>query len=168
MKYFSPLSALVVVVALFAGTANAQLEISIYGQTNARVVAGIALVKTADLDFSEIVSNGSGGTVTIAAVGAAYNGVNAYPGSKAPQIARFQVRGQADKHYAAQVPAEIAVRNENGGMMTVNGFTLSSQEGNVLNTQGQDLLTVGATLHVNPDQEAGYYRGEFRVTINYN
>ncbi len=170
MKRFTKLFSIVAVASLvFVGHASAQISASATGEANARIITGLSISKTADLEFSEIISNGVGGTVTISTDGdAAFDGVNAYPGSKAPSAATFEVRGEAGKHFYAELPKEINVRNENDEVMVVNGFTITSDEGYNLDKDGQDVLTVGATLNVNANQDAGYYKGEFRVMINYN
>ncbi len=170
MKRFTKLFSIVAVASLtFVGHASAQIGASATGEANARIITGLSISKTADLEFSEIISNGVGGTVTISTDGdVAYDGVNAYPGSKTPGAATFQVRGESDKHFYAELPKEIEIRNENDEEMVVNGFTIDSEEDYTLDKKGQDVLTIGATLNVKANQDAGFYKGEFRVMVNYN
>ncbi len=170
MKRLSQLFSIVAAASLlFAGSSFAQINANATGEANARIITGLSIEKAADLEFSEIISNGVGGTVTVATDGnVTYEGVNAYPGSKAPQAAKFEVRGEAGKHFYAELPEEIEVKNDNDETMKVNGFTMKSDEGYSLDKNGQDELTVGATLNVNANQDAGFYKGEFKVTVNYN
>ena len=167
MKRFATL--FTIVALTFVGQAFSQINASATGEANARIITGLSIAKAADLEFSEIISNGVGGTVTVATDGdVVYNGVDAYPGSKAPQAAAFEVRGEAGKHFVTELPKSITIKNDNDNSMLVNSFTIASQEGYSLDGKGQDVLTVGATLNVNANQEAGYYRGEFTLMVNYN
>ena len=170
MKRYNKLFTLAAIAALvIVGQASAQISASATGEANARIIKGLSMFKTADLEFSEIISNGVGGTVTVEADGnVKYDGVNAYPGSKAPQAAQFDVRGEADKHFATELPTEITIKNDSDESMTVNDFTIASKGGYSLDKNGTDVLSVGATLNVNANQAAGEYKGEFKVVVNYN
>ncbi len=170
MKRFTQFFSIIAVASLvFVGHASAQISASATGEANARIITGLSIEKTADLEFSEIISNGVGGTVTVSTDGdVSYDGVNAYPGSKAPSPAVFEVRGEAGKHFYTELPKEITIRNENDEAMVVNEFNMKSDEEYTLDKDGQDVLTVGATLNVNANQDAGFYKGEFRVMVNYN
>ena len=166
MKHCCSLVAIVTAL-LYAGQASAQIITN--GQASARIVSGLSITQTSTLEFNEILSNGSGGSVSISASGATtYDGVNAFPGSKTPQAAQFHVRGEANKHYTAQLPEEIAISNNQNQRLTIHNFSVNSKRGYTLDGYGVDVLTVGATLNVSANQQGGLYQGQFRVTINYN
>lgn len=57
-----------------------------------------------------------------------------------------------------------ATLGSGGASMTLNNFT-SNPDRNV--TAGVQLLSVGATLVVSPNQPAGNYTGTFAVSVNY-
>ena len=52
--------------------------------------------------------------------------------------------------------------------MLVDGFVSSPSGSGILDSTGHQTLTVGATLHVNPNQADGDYTGTFPVTVTYN
>jgi len=127
LTYFFVIAAFAALV--FAGTASAQISASATAGASARIIKGISLEKTADLEFSEIISNGTGGTVAmpVDGSGAVYTGVKQYPGSKAPQAAKFDVRGEAGKAFSVELPREISILNSNNASMLVNGFKHSAK-----------------------------------------
>ncbi len=129
----------------------------------------MTIYKTADLRFGDIITNGTGGSVTVSTDGAvSYQGVTGFHGGATPQPAEFQITGEAHCYYFVDIPKNIRVRNEQNRSMKVEDFTMDSQNHNVLDRNGEDVLRIGASLKINPNQDAGHYHGEFRVTANYN
>jgi len=167
LTYFFMIAAFAALV--FAGTASAQISATATGSASATIIKGISIEKTADLEFSEIISNGTGGTVFLNNTGSVlYNGVKAYPGSKAPQTAKFVVQGEAGKMFNITLPEEFTIKNSADNSMIVNDIHHNPYPGfPSLDSNGTETFTVGAQLNVNANQEAGIYTGEFQVSVNY-
>ena len=167
LTYFLVIAAFAALV--FAGNASAQISASATAGASARIIKGISIEKTADLEFSEIISNGTGGTVFLNNTGSVqYNGVKAYPGAKAPQPAKFVVQGEAGKMFKITLPEEFTIKNSADNSMKVNNIHHNPYPGfSWLDINGTETFTVGAQLNVNANQEVGIYKGEFDVTVNY-
>ncbi len=134
----------------------------------ARIVTPIAIVKTADLNFGDVVAGGSAGTVvvTTAGVRSATGGATLANGTSVAAAA-FTVSGQGSSTYSITLPASASVIS-GANTMTVNTFTSSPNGTGVLTAGGTQPLTVGATLNVGASQATGTYTGTFPVTVAYN
>ncbi|HEY3348631.1 MAG TPA: DUF4402 domain-containing protein [Thermoanaerobaculia bacterium] len=155
---------------LSAGSAFAQANTDTKSASaTARVVAAIALTKTADLNFGDVVAGASLGTVVMTPAGArsAVGGPTLGNGAGATAAA-FSVAGVTGATYAITVPAAAITLNSAppGNTMTVDTWTGSKATGTL--TAGADTFTVGGTLHVAAAQVASTYTGTFNVSVNYN
>ena len=148
-----------------------------FGQSNsanatasatARIVSPISLTKTADLNFGDVVSGASAGTVVVTPAGVRSAGGGATLGNATSvAAAAFTAGGQGSATYAITLPASASVTS-GANTMTVNGFTSSPSGTGALNAGGSQPITVGATLNVGAAQATGTYTGTFSVTVTYN
>jgi hypothetical protein len=155
------------------GAVAVRVEVSVA----ARVVPGLGIQKTRDLDIGEVRSGTSPGSVRVevlpgaATLRSAAGGV-ALSGSSyfAAQFSVTTSGGPAASRLQVSLPA-FATLSRIGGRetMTVGDFRASLAPSC---TSGPDcagapyVLLVGATLSVGADQAAGRYAGTFTVTVN--
>jgi hypothetical protein len=172
--------------------ARAQTVASTAGSARAVIVEPLTLIKVADMDFGKIVPSVAGGTVTINPVTNACSASGVRSVGNACRAAVFA--GQGRHPYRARVTmSNITQLSGPGAAMTMDSFVLGANSGITFtgNTNGQGnggglqngngnqrytindssgifLLSIGATLHVNPNQLPGLYTGTFSVTVQYN
>lgn len=154
---------------LAAASASAQANsATTSANATARIVTPIAISKTADMNFGDVVAGGSAGTVVLTSAGArsATGGATLGNGS-AVAAAAFNVTGQASATYAITLPASATVTS-GANNMTVNTFTSNPSGTGALSGGGSQALSVGATLNVGASQATGTYTGSFSVTVAYN
>jgi hypothetical protein len=169
-------------LVMIASTASAQVSTTFQATANANISQGIYLVNTAGLNFGDIVTSGSAGTVTISAAG----GVSWLGGATAlsnplnpPTAAAYSVDvlgAKGTKKFWVQLPADNAVSLSGpGDPMTLSGFSVSIPCGRVGATPpgasgpcvaAPTTFTVGATLSVNANQAPGTYTGTFNITAH--
>lgn len=79
--------------------------------------------------------------------------------------AQLKVEGCPEQKYQIGLPEVTSLRSKSSGKMRLDSFT--SQPANIgeLNAYGEQFFQVGGTLHASPDQQAGKYRGRFRVEV---
>ena len=160
--------ALVAVATLSAGSAFAQSNsASTSASASARVVAAIALSKTADLSFGDIVASGALGTVVMTSAGVrSATGGTTLGNTNGAATAGFTVTGVSGSTYSITLPGGGASITGAGAPMTVDTWTGSKAGGTL--SSGSDTFTVGGTLHVGANQVAGSYTATFSVSVNYN
>ena len=160
------------VILMTIGTlsVNAQ-NASATAATNATIIQPIAIVKTADLNFGNIVALTSQETVTVSPAGVrsssnALSLPTATPGTI--NAAKFTVTGLADATYSIVVPPSFNV-SSGGNTMEVSNFTTTPTPTGVL-AAGTQELTVGATITVAGGQAAGTYTNAnaLQITVAYN
>lgn len=136
------------------------------GTATATIVAPIVLTHpaSASLNFGRF-TRGTGGTVTVTAVGAGSVGsdVTFVPGSTTAADS-FTVAGDANRSYS------IATT---GGNVTSGGTSLAftttpSAATGTLSTSGTGSFTVGGTLTVTGTAPTGAYTGTYSATVAYN
>lgn len=121
---------------------------------------------SANLAFGRFVAAG-GGAVTVG-----ISGVRVRSGSlillpSASAAAAFRITGNDNKSTILTLPPDGAVSLVSGAhQMALTGFSSSLPGGAVIG-QGQQNVTVGATLQVAPNQAPGNYAGAFQVIIEY-
>lgn len=83
--------------------------------------------------------------------------------------ARFQIQGQPNYPVFVYLPSSITIQKNNGQSMTVNSFTMDTQNPVILNNRGRATINVGATLHIGTNQPQGNYRrnNDFTVSVSY-
>ncbi|MCI5043250.1 MAG: DUF4402 domain-containing protein [Aquisalinus sp.] len=154
------------------GSADPEFE----GNAGAIIINGLRLQKRQDLDFGTIApSLTEMGTVQV------LRGRNnrSICGStlicfKAGNRARFTVIGEPGRTYTIEDPGSILITNPQGSTMLVDTF-VGAGSGNdtqwrgfqTLRFSGIQRFNIGATLHVNPNQDPGEYFGLFPVSVEY-
>lgn len=115
---------------------------------------------------------GTGGTITVDP-----NGARSRSGglfllvSSAASAASFNVSdvnpANANMSYIITLPDNGTVTLNSGAYtMPLNDFS-STPSGSGMLTAGSQILTVGASLSVSPNQPPGNYSGNFSITLNY-
>lgn len=86
----------------------------------------------------------------------------------------FTVKGKPGAVYTISIPTDITITHSNGlDQIAVAAFTASSSSSEssqrgIVNADGIDQFSVGATLKVETGQRSGYYSGTFGISVNYN
>jgi hypothetical protein len=159
----------VAALAVASSLSAAQNSATTSASATARIIAPITLVKTADLNFGDVVPSGVAGTVTVtpAAIRTAAGGASLGNGA-AVTAAAFTVGGQGSVTYAITLPAAAVTLTTGANTMTVDTFTSNPSGTGLLSSGGSQALTVGANLNVGVAQATGTYVGTFNVTVAYN
>jgi len=131
--------------------------------------APLSVTETQEMYFGAMLP-GNGGTVTLDPQnGLSYSGVTMFDTS----IGRsgvFRVSGVGGRQVHISLPSSATIYNDNGESMTINNFTASAQSIELPDTaltEAIESFSVGATLHVNPDQQEGVYTGTYTVSVSY-
>jgi hypothetical protein len=134
----------------------------------ATIISPISISNTVGLQFGEIASSASAGTVTVDTTGSrsSTGGVTLVPGISAT-AASFAVAGAPDETYTFTLPTSITI-DLGSDSMTVDTFEANPPTEGTLSALGTDTLHVGATLHIGASQPSGAYTGTFAVTVAYN
>lgn len=162
-------------IALVAGlgllTVGAAFGATASSNASADIVPAIAISNTAALEFGQVASSGSTGTVSISAAGVRGSLGGVTLGNQITvSAASFDVTGAANNTYAITLPSSITLDDGASHTMTVDTFVSSPTvvASGTLSALGAQTLTVGATLHVGINQVAGDYTGSFNVAVDYN
>lgn len=137
-------------------------------QSRARVIDPIKITKSLDLDFGNVISAYSPGTVTLSPDGSREaNGVqisNTFPGNVSPAEARV-IHG--NNKYSISLPETFFLYNheDQNQVILINKFQVIPNYG-----ENIDVLKIGATLNLEANQASGYYTNSngFNVTVSYN
>jgi hypothetical protein len=133
--------------------------------------AQINVANNRALAFGKFVA-GIGGTITVDPNGARSRSGGVFPlVSSAASAASFNVSdvnpANAGLSYIITLPDNGTVALSSGAYsMPLNDFS-SIPAGSGMLTAGSQILTVGATLSVSPNQPPGNYSGNFNITLNY-
>ena len=124
---------------------------------------------TAALSFGSFTA-GSGGTITIGAGGSRMKTgtiILVNQGGSAA-AAQFNVTGTPSAVFTISLPVDGTVMLSDGSnTLALNGFVSSPASVGTLSGGGSQLISVGATMTVGPNQAPGNYSGAFSVTVNY-
>ncbi|MFA6220479.1 MAG: DUF4402 domain-containing protein [Erythrobacter sp.] len=137
------------------------------GASDARIVEPLALQSLEDLRFGTFVRPTAAGTVTIAADSTVTSALDlaAFPNGRG--AASFLVRGTANRLFITFLPTTVTITNGTA-TMRVDTFRKNGGAGlNRLDANGYHVLTIGARLRVNANQQAGNYSGNFAVRVLY-
>jgi hypothetical protein len=166
MKKLTILIALLVVVGF---STNAFAGSSATASATATIVNPISIAKTADMNFGNVATDGTVGTVILAAAGTRTKtgGVTLPATVGTVTAATFTVTGVSGYTYAVTLPVAATVVSSGANNMNVDTWT--SDAGGTI-TGGTVTLHVGATLNLVATQVAGVYVSAtpFTVTVNYN
>ena len=165
----------ILAIAALSNSAFAQTVVSEAATATATIITPIAITKVADMNFGDISTNGTDGTVVLingsANTRTATGGVSfsaATPGTVTS--AQFTVTGKADYGYSISIPATITLKQaDNSAVMEVTDIKNSVGANGTLTGGTQDIF-VGGTLILVGAQLAGVYTNttDLKVTVNYN
>jgi len=166
-KLFITMSIAMVCVA-FAKTTFAQ--VSATANASATIVTPISISKNADMNFGNVATDGTVGTVILAPAGTRTpsGGVTLPATAGTVAAASFAVAGSGSFTYAISLPASVVI-SSGANNMTVDTFTSTPNAAGILSAGAQTLL-IGATLNLTASQASGSYTSAspFAVTVNYN
>lgn len=161
----------VISIVMLAFTAATFAQASTTATATATIITPIAISNTADMDFGNVASSATAGTVVLTPAGArsTTGGVTLPATIGTVSAATFDVTGESGFTYAITLPGVATTITSGGNTMTVGTWT-SNPSGTGTLTGGTSTLTVGATLNVGINQPAGTYVSgtPFTVTVNYN
>jgi Domain of unknown function (DUF4402) len=168
MKRLTTLALAVIGLTLGSSAFAQSNTASTSANATARIVTPIAIAKTSDMHFGDVVAGGSAGTVVLTPAGVrSAAGGTTLGNAGGTAAAAFNVTGQGSATYAITLPASTTVTS-GANTMTVNAFASSPSGTGALSAGGSQALTVGATLNVGASQATGTYTGTFNVTVTYN
>jgi hypothetical protein len=161
---------LLAILAFAVFSINATAQSTATATATATIVKPISIGKNVDMNFGNIASNGSVGTVVMGTDGARIAGAGVtIPAGSLSTAAKFTVTGEGAYTYDLTLPSTITISNSDliPADMVVNGFTSNSTK---KLTGGTEVFFVGATLNLGASQAAGIYTNStgFDVTVNYN
>jgi len=173
----------VVVCAVLLGVASAGAQQAQAGPAaaarqetaaNARVVPGLAIQKTQDLDVGEVRAGATAGSVRVGAPSGSSSDRSASGGvaltGSTFSAAQFQVRGAGEaSRVHVQLPASTTLSRVGGSeTILVQDFqaTITPTCSGPQCAAAPLMLSVGATLRIGADQVSGSYTGTFTVTVN--
>jgi hypothetical protein len=147
-------------------------DVSASATAAANIITPIQISKAADLYFGNIVAGTNPGTVTVSHDGirTKSGGVTlptATPGTIT--AAKFNISGLPSATYSITLPTSTTITKiGESEQMTIDNFTSNPSGTGTLAANGEQTLSVGATLTVGANQPAGTYEGSFSVTVAYN
>lgn len=129
--------------------------------------APLKLQARSGLDFGGLLPGPQGGAIEVRPLGGfVMHGPSAPVLVKgSPMAASFFVEGPTGCAFTIHLPREVHLLGP-GAPMTVRSFTCSLPSSQVLGPGGTE-FKVGGTLHLNPQQAPGEYKGQVQVTVTY-
>lgn len=152
------------------------------GTVRTTIVPRLSLLKTADLDFGQVMaSSTASGSVTVTPTGSRSAGGGATLAGGTPTAGAFAGAGTRNQIviFSFGAPSILLTRVSGPQTMTVDSFTLgasttgglnqlgSSGRWRIVSNDGLFTLPVGATLRVGAGQAPGVYEGTFTLTAVY-
>jgi hypothetical protein len=162
-----------IMMIMIAATTGAMAQESATASSSATIVKPIGITKSADMNFGNVATNASGGTVVLTTGGATTKtgGVTLPAQTGTPTAAAFDVTGEGAYTYSIGLPGGPITLTESvsSNTMTVGTFISNPAATGAL-TSGTQTINVGATLTVGASQAAGVYTNAagLEVTVNYN
>lgn len=153
---------------LFSGQIFAQASASATVTSRATIIDPIKIDKTVDLDFGNVVSSYTPGSVVLSPEGnRVAQGVqisSSFPGTVNPAEA---VVTHGNNSYAISLPESFTLYNSENPdhQLIINDFTVLPEEGQI-----SDVIKIGARLNLEANQASGFYTNStgFNVTVSYN
>ncbi|WP_324719104.1 DUF4402 domain-containing protein [Salinimicrobium sp. HB62] len=151
-----------------SGAVFAQASASATVESRATIIDPIKIDKSVDLDFGNVISAYTPGTVILSPDGSrvAYGVLlsNSIPGNVAPAEA---VVTHGNNNYSITLPQAFSLYHQENPnqVLVIDNFTVEPIVGDEI-----DVLRIGATLNLEANQPAGYYSNSegFNVTVSYN
>ena len=136
---------------------------------SATIIQPITITTTSDMNFANIDAKGGGQIILTPENTRVSSGGVVLAGAENLSAATFKVSGQSGYTYDISLPGDSYTLTNGIENMVINNFTSSSSNGNLIADESQ-IIRVGATLNVNPNQTPGFYStpAPLNVTVNYN
>jgi hypothetical protein len=164
----------IIMLILIAFSTAAVAQESATASSSATIVSPIGIAQSVDMNFGNVATNGTGGTVVLTTGGSTSitGGVTLPANTGTVTAAAFAVTGEADYTYTIALPSGAITLEDGAGtpnQMTVGTFVSDPLTTGAL-TSGAQTVNVGATLNVAGGQIAGTYTNttDLTVTVNYN
>jgi hypothetical protein len=147
-------------------------QVTVTASTSVNIVAPIGMTLGTNMNFGNVATSGSAGTVILSPAGArtAGTGVTFPATTGTVTAASFAVTGSGSFTYIITLPAsDVVLTGGPTANVTVNTF-VSNPSGTGALTAGAQTLLVGATLNLPASTLAGAYSNasDLAVTVNYN
>lgn len=134
------------------------------------IIQGIQVTNNSNLRFGAMIP-GSGGTVTVGVSGSrsATGSITLLSASSFPfTAATFTLLGAPSQTYSITLPTTATLTRQGGSETVVVGsFASNPSSTGALDASGKGTLAVGGTLTISGSQTAGYYTGQFTITLTY-
>lgn len=161
-------------LALAPGNAHSQ---TVSGETQAAVVTPLSFIQVEDLNFGQVMSGTSAGTVTISPTNVRSATGGALPVGNSHQAGKFVGRGTQNQRITVQIAPTVITLLGPGVPMTVTNLTIgtdgtlnqsgASRNYRIVPANGIFWFNVGGRLNINSNQAAGNYSGTFNATLIY-
>lgn len=153
---------------LFSGAIFGQETSSVKVNGRVTIIEPIKIAKSVDLDFGNVISAYSPGTVTLSPQGSRIaQGVqisNTFPGNVTPAEARVS---HGNNKYSIILPKSFILYSQEdpNQILIIDDFQVVPNPGQII-----DILKIGATLNLEANQRSGFYTNSngFNVTVSYN
>jgi hypothetical protein len=171
MKKIKSLFMIIIMNAVITG---AVAQKTATASSSATIVAPIGIAQSVDMNFGNVATNSTGGTVVLTTGGSTSitGGLTLPANTGTITAAAFEVTGEANYTYTIELTIGAIILQDDAGtqnQMTVDNFVSNPDATGAL-TSGVQTINMGATLNVADGQAAGVYRnsGGLTVTVNYN
>ncbi len=169
MKTSLKLFALGLVLAGFGMNANAQNSVN--NNATAVVKQALTITKGSDLSFGTFSGLSDGISTVIMSNAGARTGTADLIGTDGG-AGTFSITGEPSQQVAITLPASATTLSDGAShTMTIAAASYNCDKtiaGVALDGSGNLTISVGATLSVGNNQNAGSYTGTFAVSVNYN
>ncbi|MGM1054434.1 MAG: DUF4402 domain-containing protein [Bacteroidota bacterium] len=156
------------VLNAFSGV-QAQTSATANFTASATIIQPITITTTSDMNFANIDAKDGGQIILTPESTRTGSGGIVLAGAENLSAATFIISGQSGYTYDISLPDDTYTLTNGIESMVINNFTSSSGNGNLIADESQ-IIRVGATLNVNPNQTPGFYStpAPLNVTVNYN
>jgi hypothetical protein len=149
---------------------NAQSSAS--ADASANILVALTIEKDADLNFGDISSTATAGSVSIDNAGTRAGTAGAAPVGTGGTAAQFTIEGPPSETIAVTVnPTTFDVENGGNSMeVTLDANDVSTATGTTSTGTAPVVLTFGGSVNVAANQAVGLYTNTaaFEVTVDYN
>ena len=148
-------------------------QVSATAQATATIIKPITISKTIDMNFGNVSVSSVGGTIILAPNSTrSITGGVTLPNFNVGTVtaASFKVTGANNYTYSITVPSTPTVVKHSTDQMSIDTFISDPSLIGTIQSNGEQVINVGATLTVVANQPAGVYISDtpFTVTVNYN
>lgn len=167
---------MVVSAALIICGGSAQAETA-SSEAQVAVVTPLSFIQVEDLDFGQVISGNTAGTVTISQSNVRTSTGGVIPVGNGFQLGKFVGKGSQNQRITFQIAPAIIVLLGPGLPMTITNLTVSTdgtlnQSGassnyRVVPVDGIFWINLGGRLNVGANQAAGKYGGIVTATLIY-